>query len=123
MVHQTQWHGKGKGKQNNNNNMPKQNTTFKKKKNKKEDEGCFMCDSSDHWAKKCPNHKGRKLQPEQKIVNMVTNAGDGTICYSNLPSIFQCFNLPLGGLILVQMFMCVLMLLYSLLIGSPKILL
>jgi hypothetical protein len=35
---------------------------------------------------------------------------------------FQCFNLPLGGLILVQMFMCVLMLRYSLLTRSPRIL-
>jgi hypothetical protein len=30
----------------------------------KEDEGCFMCGSLDHWAKKCPNLKGRKPQPE-----------------------------------------------------------
>jgi hypothetical protein len=36
---------------------------------------------------------------------------------------FQCFNLPLGGLILVQTFMCVLMLHYSLLTRSPEILL
>ncbi|KAK8458141.1 hypothetical protein SEVIR_3G316245v4 [Setaria viridis] len=47
--------GKGKGK----NNKPKQSTTFKKKKNK-ENEGCFVCGSIDHWAKKCPNRKGRK---------------------------------------------------------------
>jgi hypothetical protein len=74
MVHRPQSHGKGKGKakQNQNNNKPKQTTTFKKKKNK-EDEGCFMCGSSDHWAKKCPNRKGRKPQPDQKIVNMVVS--------------------------------------------------
>jgi hypothetical protein len=36
---------------------------------------------------------------------------------------FQCFNLPLGGLILVQMFMCVLMLHCSLLTRSLRILL
>jgi hypothetical protein len=34
---------------------------------------------------------------------------------------FQCFNLPLGGLSLVQIFMCVLMFLYFLLTGSPEI--
>jgi hypothetical protein len=38
------------------------------------------------------------------------------------PMFFQCFNLPLGGLILVQMFICVLMLCYSLFTRSPEIL-
>jgi hypothetical protein len=54
----------GKGKQNKNKNKPKQTAIFKKKKNKKEDDGCFICGSPDHWAKKCPNHKGGKTQPE-----------------------------------------------------------
>jgi hypothetical protein len=44
------------------------NTIFKKKKKKKkkkeEDDNCFVCGSPDHWAKKCPNRKGRKSQPE-----------------------------------------------------------
>jgi hypothetical protein len=40
----------------------------------------------------------------------------GMIIY---PMSFQCFNLLLGGLILVQMFMCVLMLRCSLLTKSP----
>jgi hypothetical protein len=44
----------------------------------------------------------------------------GTIIY---PLFFQCFNLPLGGLIMVQMFMCVLVLSYSFLTKSPGILL
>jgi hypothetical protein len=35
---------------------------------------------------------------------------------------FQCFNLPLGGLILVQIFMCVLMLRYSVVTRPPRIL-
>jgi hypothetical protein len=39
------------------------------------------------------------------------------------PMFFQCFNLPLGGLILVQTLMCVLMLHYSLLTRSLRILL
>jgi hypothetical protein len=67
MVHQQQTHdkGKGKAKQNQNNNKSKQTTTFKKKKKNKKDDGCFVCGSPDHWAKKCSNRKGRKPQPEQ----------------------------------------------------------
>jgi hypothetical protein len=42
----------------------------------------------------------------------------GTVIYLLF---FQCFNLPLGDLILVQMFMCVLMLLYFLLTRAPRI--
>jgi hypothetical protein len=38
------------------------------------------------------------------------------------PMFFQCYNLPLGDLILVQTFICVLMLHYSLLTMSPGIL-
>jgi hypothetical protein len=38
------------------------------------------------------------------------------------PMFFQCFNLPFGGLILVQTFMCILMLRYSLLTRSSMIL-
>jgi hypothetical protein len=34
--------------------------------------------------------------------------------------LFQCFNLPLGGLVMVQMLMCILMLLYFLLTRSPR---
>jgi hypothetical protein len=84
-----------------------------------EDEGYFVCGSPDHWAKKCPNRKVRKPQPKQKTVNMVvSSSGGGTSGYGNLSSVFQCFNLPLGGLILVQMFMCVLMLRCSLLTRS-----
>jgi hypothetical protein len=44
----------------------------------------------------------------------------GTVIY---PMFFQCFNLPSGGLIPVQTFMCVLMLHYSLLTKAPGILL
>jgi hypothetical protein len=126
MMHQSQSHGKGKGKakQNQNNNKLKQTTTFKKKKKKNEDESFFVCGSPNHWAKKCPNRKGRKHQTEQKTANMVvSNSGGGTSGYNNLPYVFQCFNLPLGGLILVQMFMCVLMFHCSLLTRLPRILL
>jgi hypothetical protein len=59
MMHQLYSYGKGKSKQNQINNKPKQTTTFKKKN--KEDEDCFVCRSPDHWAKKCPNRKGRSL--------------------------------------------------------------
>jgi hypothetical protein len=91
MVHQPQSHDKGKGKamQNENNNTPKQTTTYKKKK----DEGCFMCGSPDHWAKKCPNRKGRKPQPKQKTANMVvSSSGDGTSGYGNLPYVLSVFQ-------------------------------
>jgi hypothetical protein len=81
MVHQPQSHGKGKAKHTQNNNKPKQTTTFMKNK---EDESCFVCGSSNHWAKKCPNYKGRKPQPEQKIANMIVSiSGDGTSGYGN----------------------------------------
>jgi hypothetical protein len=93
MVHQPQSHSKGKAKHNQNNNKPKQTTTFMKKKKNKEDESCFVCESLDHWAKKCPNYKGRKPQPKQKIANMVVSISeDGTSGYGNLPyalSVFQ----------------------------------
>jgi hypothetical protein len=94
-VHQPQSHGKGKGKakQNQNNNKSKQTTTFKKKKKNKEDKGCFVCGSLDHWAKKCPNHKGRKHQPEQKTANMVvSSSGDRISGYSNLPYVLSVFQ-------------------------------
>jgi hypothetical protein len=87
-----QSHGKGKAKQNQN-NMPKETTTFKKKKNNKEDEDCFVCGSPDHWAKKCPNRKGRKHQPEQKTMNrVVSSSGGGTSGYDNLPYVLPVFQ-------------------------------
>jgi hypothetical protein len=46
----------------------------------------------DHWVKKCPNHKGRKPQSEQKIVNMVTSAGYGTSGFVNLLSVLSVFQ-------------------------------
>jgi hypothetical protein len=95
MVHQPQSYGKGKGKdkQNQNNNKPNQTTAFKKKKKNKEDEGCFVCRSLNHWAKKCPNRKGREPQPEQKTVNMVVSSfGDGTSGYGNLPYVLSMFQ-------------------------------
>jgi hypothetical protein len=94
MVHQPQSHDKGKAKQNQNNNKPKQTTTFKKKNKEKnkEDEGCFVCESPDHGAKKCPNHKGRKPQPKQKTTNMVaSSSGGGTSGYDNLPYVLSVF--------------------------------
>jgi hypothetical protein len=95
MVHQPQSYGKGKGKdkQNQNNNKPKQTTTFKNKKKNKEDEGYFVCVSLNHWAKKCPSHKGRKPQLEQKTAHMVIfSSGDGTSGYGNLPYVLSVFQ-------------------------------
>jgi hypothetical protein len=69
MVHQSQSHGKRKckAKQNQNSNKPKQTITFNKKKKNKEDKGCFLCGSMGHWAKKCPNHKGKKLNLSRRL--------------------------------------------------------
>jgi hypothetical protein len=68
MVHQPQSHDKVKckAKQNQNNNKPNQTTTFKKKKNK-EDKGCFVCGSHNHWAKKCPNQKEENLNLSRRL--------------------------------------------------------
>jgi hypothetical protein len=52
-----------------------------------------MCESPDHWTKKCPNHKGRKHQPNQKTITMVvSNSGGGTSGYSNLPYVLLVFQ-------------------------------
>jgi hypothetical protein len=60
------------------------------KKKNKEDEGCFVCGSPDHWTKKYSNRKGRKPQPEQKTSNMVvSSSGGGTSGYDNLPYVFS----------------------------------
>jgi hypothetical protein len=57
-----------------------------------------VCESSDHWAKKCPNHKVRKHQPEQKTMNMVVSSSDGrTSGYGNLPYVF--FNVSIYYLV------------------------
>jgi hypothetical protein len=59
-----------------------------------------MCGFPDHCAKKCPNCKGRKPQPEQKTANMVvSSSGGGSSGYGNLPYVLSVFNLLLGGLI------------------------
>jgi hypothetical protein len=52
-----------------------------------------MCRCPDHWAKKCPNCKGRKPQPEQKAANMVvSSSGGGTSGYGNLPYVLLVFQ-------------------------------
>jgi hypothetical protein len=52
-----------------------------------------VCGSPDHWAKKCPNHKQRKPQSEQKTSNMVvSSSGGGTSGYGNLPYILSVFQ-------------------------------
>jgi hypothetical protein len=49
-----------------------------------------VCGSPDHWAKKCPNRKGRKPQLEQRTVNMVaSSSGGGTSGYNNLPYVLS----------------------------------
>jgi hypothetical protein len=51
-----------------------------------------MCESPGHWVKKCPNHKGRKSQPEQKTMNMIVSSSGGeTSGYNNLPYVISVF--------------------------------
>jgi hypothetical protein len=52
-----------------------------------------VCGCPNHWAKKCPNHKGRKPQPEQKTANMVVSSfGGGTSGYGNVPYVLSVFQ-------------------------------
>jgi hypothetical protein len=52
-----------------------------------------VCGSSDHWAKKYSNHKGRKHQPKQKTMNMVVSSSEGgTSRYDNLPYVLSVFQ-------------------------------
>jgi hypothetical protein len=87
MVHKSHGKGKGKGKK----TKPQPTTTFKKKKFK-EGQDCFVCGSTDHWAKKCAHCKGRKPPPEQKTANTVTMARAETSGYNSLPSVFSVFQ-------------------------------
>jgi hypothetical protein len=52
-----------------------------------------VCGSPDHWAKKCPNRKERKPQPEQKTLNMVVSSSrDESSGYGNLSYVFSVFQ-------------------------------
>ena len=68
---------KNKKKPSQNQSKAKQTTTFKKKKKKG---ACFVCDSPDHFASKCPNRKG------SKSANLVISEAGGTSGYGNLLS-------------------------------------
>jgi hypothetical protein len=49
--------------------------------------------SHDYWAKKCPNRKERKPQPEQKTSSMVVSSSrGGTSGYDNLPYVLSVFQ-------------------------------
>jgi hypothetical protein len=52
-----------------------------------------MCESPNHWIKKCSNCKGRKTQPEHKITNMVVSTFEGeTSGYDNLHYVLLVFQ-------------------------------
>ena len=77
---------KNKKKLSQNQSKAKQTTMLKKKKKK---EACFVCDSPDHFAAKCPNHKGKKS------ANMVISEPGGTLGYGNLlPTVLSLFCSP-----------------------------
>lgn len=76
-------------------------TAFKKKK--KEGEGCLMRDSIDQSLQR------KKASTREKDCEHGELHGVETSGYSNSPYVFLCFSLLVGGLILVQLFMFVLM--------------
>ena len=85
-----------KKNQNKQENTPKpvQTTPFKKKSNNnKGKRECFICDSDQHWARECPNHK---VTQDKKSANVVTiETGDGTSRYGNsLPFVLSVCNSP-----------------------------
>jgi hypothetical protein len=77
---------------------PKQTTSFKRK-NKRD--GCFVCESIDHWLSACLDRKfkqEKKLAQEKKTTNMVVSEiVEGTSGYDNLsPTILSvCQSLEL----------------------------
>jgi hypothetical protein len=126
MVHQTQSHGKGKGKakQNQNNSKPKQITLLKRRRRIRSMRVALYADLLIIGQKSVQTEKEENLNMSRRLRTWLYPALEvelvGMVIYHMF---FQCFNLPLGGLILVQIFMCVLMLHYSLLTTSPGILL
>jgi hypothetical protein len=113
-------HGKGKGK--GNKTKPQTTTTFKKKKFK-EGQAILCVDlpiigqRSAHTAKEGILHLSRRLRTRSPWLE---RKPAGIILYLRF---FQYFNLLVGGLIPVQMFMCVLILSYFLLTRPLRILL
>ena len=96
--------------------MPAKSTSFKKKEkmpNKSELE-CYTCGELGHFSVDCPNRADKKRK-KARNVNVVT--ASNTDGYGNLPVELSVFQLHVGGLIWVLMFMCVLTSLCSLLIG------
>jgi hypothetical protein len=75
---------KRKNKQQNATN-PKQAASFKKKN---KGAGCFVCGSTKHWARACPDRKfkqEKKPGQEKKTTNMVVSeTAEGTSWYGNL---------------------------------------
>jgi hypothetical protein len=64
---------------------PKQATSFKKKN---KGAGCFVCGSTDHWARACPDRKfkqEKKTSSREKAANMVVSeTAERTSGYGNL---------------------------------------
>jgi hypothetical protein len=125
MVHQTQSHGKGKdkAKQNQNNSKPKQITLLKRRRRIRSMRVALYTDLLIIGQKSVQTEKEENINMSRRLRTWLYPTLEvelvGMVIYHMF---FQCFNLPLGGLILVQIFMCVLMLHYSLLTKSPGIL-
>jgi hypothetical protein len=97
----------------------KQTIEFKKNNNKKGGD-CFVCESDEHWASTCPDHKYKQ---EKKLANMmISETEGGTSGYGNLLSFFFQFVIYLsGGWIAALLFMYVLMFLCLLSIRSAEL--
>ena len=95
----------------------KTTTPFKKKnKNKNKEKGnCFTCGKPGHYARECEEASGSQIRKQQTQLRLMKEQR-GTVIYCLL--FFQFVIHLIGGLILVQIYMCVLMFLCFLLIMS-----
>ena len=50
---------------------------------------CYVCGENGHFAKKCHNRKGKKIQQGQKSANVTIGDPSGGSGYGNLPSVFS----------------------------------
>jgi hypothetical protein len=125
MVYQPQTHGKGKGKakQNQNNSNQSKLLPLRRRKKISRMRVVSCADLLIIGQRSAQTAKEENLNLIRRLRTWLYPALEvellGMVIY---PMFFQCFNLPLGGLILVQTFMCVLMLRYSLLSRSLGIL-
>ena len=52
----------------------------------------FVCGENRHFAKKCRNREGNKIQQGQKAANVNIGDSSGASGYGNLPSVFSVYQ-------------------------------